>query len=147
MGLSEQLAEDMKQAMKDKDKVRLSTIRMVRSAIKNREIETGTALADADIVAVIQKELKQRQDSLQAFESAGRSDLADEVREEIRVLQAYLPQPLSEDELRALIQETVAAVGAQSKADIGKVMSALMPQVRGRAEGRLVQQMVQAVLS
>ncbi|MCL6516351.1 GatB/YqeY domain-containing protein [Alicyclobacillus sp.] len=146
MSLSERLSEDMKQAMKEKDKVRLSVIRMVRSAMKNREIETGAPLDDEGILAVIQKELKQRRDSLQAFESAGRSDLAEAARQEIEILTSYLPEPLSEADLRRLAEEVINEVGAKTKADMGKVMSALMPKVRGRAEGRQVQQVVQSLL-
>ncbi|WP_029420810.1 GatB/YqeY domain-containing protein [Alicyclobacillus macrosporangiidus] len=146
MSLSERLSEDMKQAMKAKDKVRLSVIRMVRSAMKNREIETGAPLDDAGILAVIQKELKQRRDSLQAFESAGRTDLAEEARQEIEILTSYLPEPLTEEDLRRLAAEVIAEVGAKGKSDMGKVMSALMPKVRGRADGRQVQQVVQSLL-
>ncbi|MCL6599148.1 MAG: GatB/YqeY domain-containing protein [Alicyclobacillus macrosporangiidus] len=146
MSLSERLSEDMKQAMKAKDKVRLSVIRMVRSAMKNREIETGAPLDDEGILAVIQKELKQRRDSLQAFESAGRTDLAEEARQEIEILTSYLPEPLTEEDLRSLAAEVIAEVGAKGKSDMGKVMSALMPKVRGRADGRQVQQVVQSLL-
>jgi uncharacterized protein YqeY len=146
MSLSERLSEDMKHAMKAKDKVRLSVIRMVRSAMKNREIETGAPLDDEGILAVIQKELKQRRDSLQAFESAGRTDLAEEARQEIEILTSYLPEPLTEEDLRRLAAEVIAEVGAKGKSDMGKVMSALMPKVRGRADGRVVQQVVQSLL-
>ncbi|SFU93641.1 GatB/YqeY domain-containing protein [Alicyclobacillus macrosporangiidus] len=146
MSLSERLSEDMKHAMKAKDKVRLSVIRMVRSAMKNREIETGAPLDDEGILAVIQKELKQRRDSLQAFESAGRTDLAEEARQEIEILTSYLPEPLTEEDLRHLAAEVIAEVGAKGKSDMGKVMSALMPKVRGRADGRVVQQVVQSLL-
>jgi uncharacterized protein YqeY len=147
MALSEQLSEDLKQAMKSKDKIRLSVIRMVRSAVKNREIETGTTLSDEEILAVVQRELKQRKDSLQAFESAGRSDLADDVQEEIKILISYLPEQLSEEQVRSIVVEVIAEVGARSKADMGKVMSKLMPKVRGKADGKIVQQVVQSLLS
>ncbi len=146
MNLTERLAEDMKQAMKDKDKLRLSVLRMVKAAVKNREIETGQPLADDDVLGVIQKELKQRRDSLQAFESAGRTDLVDEVKAEIDVLMSYLPKQLSEDELRGIVQSVIAELGASGKADVGKVMSAVMPKVKGRADGRLVQSIVQSLL-
>lgn len=146
MNLSERLSEDMKQAMKAKDKVRLSVIRMVRSAVKNKEIDSGVSLADDEILNVIQKELKQRRDSLQAFESAGRSDLIQEVQNEIQVLTSYLPAQLSEEEVRNLAAAAIAETGAGSKADMGKVMAVLMPKVRGLADGKLVQQVVQSLL-
>lgn len=146
MSLSERLQEDLKKAMKDKDKVRLSVIRMVRSAVKNREIEIGATLSDDEVNVVIQKELKQRRDSLQAFESAGRTDLIDEVKAEINVLTGYLPAQLTEDELRTIVQRIISEVGAQGKSDVGKVMGKLMPEIRGKADGKLAQQVVQSLL-
>lgn len=146
MNLSERLSEDMKQAMRTKDKVRLSVIRMVRAAMKNQEIESGTTLTDDEILALIQKELKQRRDSLQAFESAGRTDLVDEVKVEIDVLTTYLPAQMSEDALRQLAQDIIRDTGATSKAEMGKVMGQLMPKIRGRADGKLAQSIVQSLL-
>jgi uncharacterized protein YqeY len=146
MQLSERLSQEMKQAMRDKDKTRLSVIRMVRSAMKYREIETGDPLTDEDIVVIVQKELKQRRDSLQAFESAGRTDLAEATRSEIDVLMDYLPKQMSEDELRELITAIISEIGASGKSDTGKVMSKLMPQIRGRADGKLAQSLVQTLL-
>lgn len=146
MSLTERLNEDMKQAMKDKDKVRLSVIRMVRTAIKNAEIDSKTTLSDDEVIAVLNRELKQRRDSLQAFESAGRQDLVDEVNREIPVLMDYLPAQMSEDEVRAIVKEIIAETGAAGKKDMGKVMSALMPKVKGRADGKLVNQVVQQEL-
>ncbi|TCP53315.1 hypothetical protein EV586_10648 [Tumebacillus sp. BK434] len=146
MSLTERLTNEMKQAMKDKDKVRLSVIRMVRTAIKNAEIDSKTTLSDDDVIAVLNRELKQRRDSLQAFESAGRQDLIDDVNQEIAVLMDYLPAQMSEDEVRAIVKEVIAETGAAGKKDMGKVMSALMPKVKGRADGKLVNQVVQAEL-
>jgi uncharacterized protein len=146
MSLTERLTEDMKQAMKDKDKIRLSVIRMVRTAIKNAEIDLHKTLSDDDVIAVLNRELKQRRDSLQAFESAARQDLADAAKQEIEILVGYLPAQLTEDEVRALVQEAVAETGATGKSDMGKVMSALMPKVKGRADGKLVNQLVQQAL-
>jgi uncharacterized protein len=146
VSLTEQLAEDMKQAMKSKDKVRLSVIRMVRTAIKNAEIDQQKTLSDDEVLAVLNKELKQRRDSLEAFEGAGRSDLIEEVKAEIDVLVGYLPKQLTEEELKSIVQDTIQEVGASSKADMGKVMAALMPKVRGRADGKLVNQLVQQLL-
>jgi uncharacterized protein len=146
MSLADQLSQDLKQAMKDKDKVWLSVVRMVRAAVKNKEIETGTPLTDDEILSVVQKELKQRQDSLQAFESAGRSDLIEAVKSEIDILHEYMPAQLSDQELVQVVRDTIAEVGATSKGDMGRVMSALMPKVRGRADGKRVQTTVQSLL-
>ena len=142
MSLTERLNNDMKQAMKDKDKVRLSVIRMVRTAIKNAEIDQQRTLSDDEVIAVLNREMKQRRDSLQAFESAGRQDLIEEVKQEIQILIDYLPAQMSEDEVRAVVREVIAEVGAAGKSDMGKVMSALMPKVKGRADGKLVNQIV-----
>ncbi|MCY0888467.1 MAG: GatB/YqeY domain-containing protein [Alicyclobacillaceae bacterium] len=147
MDLSARLAEDMKQAMKDKDKVRLSVIRMIRSAVKYREIELGSALTEQDVLAVVNRELKQRKDSLQAFESAGRSDLVTEVQAEMAVLAEYLPEQLTEKQIQEIAERIMNEVGASSKADVGKVMALLMPEVRGRADGKLVQNVVANLLS
>ncbi|PDO10287.1 MAG: aspartyl-tRNA amidotransferase [Candidatus Reconcilbacillus cellulovorans] len=147
MGIVERLNEDMKQAMKDQDKFRLSVIRMLRSAIKNAEIDKRKPLGEDEAVEVLSRELKLRQDSLQDFERGGRADLADNIRKEIAVIREYLPRPLSEEELTELVERAIRDTGASSKADIGKVMAVLMPQVKGRADGRHVQRLVQERLS
>lgn len=144
--LSERFSDDMKQAMKDKNKVRLSVIRMVRAAIRNKEIDSGATLSDDEVLAVVQKELKQRRDSLQAFESAGRSDLAGAAKEEIRILEEYLPAQLSEGEIRAIAARIIAEVGATGKSEVGKVMPKLMQEIRGKADGKLAQQVVAGLL-
>jgi uncharacterized protein YqeY len=141
--LRARLDADMKQAMKDKDKIRLSTIRMVRTAIKNAEIDQQKTLSEDEVLAILNRELKQRRDSLQAFESAGRVDLVEAVKQEIDVLMDYLPKQLSEDELTELVRQAIQETGASSKADMGKVMSVLMPKVKGRADGKVVNQIVQ----
>jgi uncharacterized protein YqeY len=142
MSITERLDQDMKQAMKAKDKLRLSVIRMVRTAIKNAEIDQKRTLSEDEVIAVLNRELKQSRDSLQAFEAGGRQDLIEEVQQKIAVLMDYLPQQMSEEELRAIVQSTIAETGASSKKDMGKVMSALMPKVKGRADGKLVNQIV-----
>lgn len=147
MSLSERLVQDMKAAMKAKDKDTLSVIRTVRASIKNREIERGSELSDEDITDVLSRELKQRNDSLQEFKKAGREDLVTKTEREITVLKRYLPEPLSEEALRKLVKETVKEVGANTRADMGKVMSALMPNVKGRADGKLVNRLVQEELT
>ena len=142
MSLTERLTIDMKQAMKDKDKVRLSVIRMVRTAMKNLEIDAKRELSDEDVITIMNRELKQRRDSLQAFISGGRQDLVEDANAEIQVLISYLPEQLSEDEVRAIVKDCIAETGATGKSDMGKVMSSLMPKVKGRADGKLVNQVV-----
>lgn len=146
MNLTERLNEDMKQAMKNKDKFRLSVIRMIRSSIKNLEIEQKRTLDDSEVLDILQREVKQRKDSLQEFTKAGRDDLAADVQAEIDIISEYLPEQMTEEEIKAVVQQTIQEVGASSKADMGKVMGALMPKVKGRADGRLVNQIVQQLL-
>ncbi|OJF18026.1 MAG: aspartyl-tRNA amidotransferase [Bacillaceae bacterium G1] len=133
--------------MKDQDKLRLSVLRMVRAAIKNVEIEKRRPLTDDEVLDVLNRELKQRQESLAEFEKAGRDDLSRQAEEEIRILRQYLPEPLDEEALAALIDEVIRETGATTKRDLGKVMSVLMPKVKGRADGKKVNQMVQQRLA
>ena len=147
MNLSERLNEDMKQAMKSQDKFKLSTIRMIRSTIKNLEIDLKRPLDDNEVLDILSREIKQRKDSLQEFEKAGRDDLADRCRKQkLKLLVEYLPEQLTEEEIKVIVQQTIQETGASSKADMGKVMSALMPKVKGRADGKLVNQVVQQFL-
>ncbi|WP_134700144.1 GatB/YqeY domain-containing protein [Ammoniphilus sp. YIM 78166] len=146
MSLLDKLNDDMKQAMKDKDKLKLSVIRMVKSSAKNEEINQGKELTDDQVLTLFNRELKQRRDSLQEFENAGRTDLAEQTRAEIEVLLTYLPEQLGEAEVRQIVQETVEQVGATSKKDLGKVMGAIMPKVKGKADGNLVNKIVQELL-
>jgi hypothetical protein len=146
MSLSERLNEDMKAAMKSHDKFRLSVIRMMRSSIKNIEIDQRRALDDAEVLDILSREIKQRRDSLQEFEKAGREDLSDNVKAEIAIISVYLPQQLTEEEIQRIVQETIQETGASSKAEMGKVMGALMPKVKGRADGKLVNRWVQQYL-
>lgn len=147
MSLSERLNEDMKQAMKSQDKFRLSVIRMVRSSIKNAEIDQRKTLDDNEVLEILAREIKQRKDSLQEFEKAGRTDLTENLAVEIAIISEYMPQQLTEDEIKTIVRQTVQEIGAKSKAEMGKVMSALMPKVKGRADGKLVNQLVQQILS
>ncbi|GIP57739.1 GatB/YqeY domain-containing protein [Paenibacillus woosongensis] len=146
MNLSERLNEDMKQAMKSQDKFKLSTIRMVRATIKNLEIDLKRPLNDNEVLDILSREIKQRKDALQEFEKAGRDDLAANVKAEAEIIAVYLPEQLTEEEIKVIVQQTIQETGASSKADIGKVMSALMPKVKGRADGKLVNQAVQQLL-
>ena len=149
MSLKEQLTEDMKTAMKAKaeGKQRLAVIRMVRSAIRQAEIDGKTELDDAGVVTIISKEVKSRRDSIEEFKKGGREDLVAQNEAEIAVLMPYLPQQLSEDEVRALVKTAVKQTGASSQKDMGKVMGALMPKVKGRADGKLVNTIVRAMLN
>lgn len=146
MNLSERLNEDMKQAMKSQDKFKLSTIRMIRATIKNLEIDLKRTLNDNEVLDILSREIKQRKDALQEFEKAGREDLASNVKAEAEIIAGYLPEQLTEEEIKVIVQQTIQETGASSKADIGKVMSALMPKVKGRADGKLVNQAVQQQL-
>lgn len=146
MDLSQRLNEDMKQAMKSQNKFKLSTIRMIRSAVKNVEIDLKRTLNDDEVLDILSREIKQRKDALQEFEKANRVDLADNVKAEIDILSEYLPAQLSEEEIKAIVQGTIQETGTSSKSDMGKVMAALMPKVKGRADGKLVNAIVQQYL-
>ncbi|ATF12614.1 GatB/YqeY domain-containing protein [Brevibacillus sp. HB1.2] len=142
MSVMERLDQDMKQAMKDRAALKLSVIRMVKAALKNEEINKGRLLSEDEVLTILTRELKQRRESLHEFEKAGRVELASKTREEIDVLSAYLPAQLSEDEIRDIVREGIVATNASSKKEMGKVMGAIMPKVKGRADGNLVQKIV-----
>ncbi|RAP76713.1 GatB/YqeY domain-containing protein [Paenibacillus montanisoli] len=146
MNLSERLNDDMKQAMKNQEKFKLTTIRMIRSSIKNQEIELKRPLEDSEVLDILSREIKQRKDSLQEFEKAGRDDLAKDVAAEIEIISVYLPQQLTEEEIKLIVQQTIQETGASSKAEMGKVMSALLQKTKGRADGKLVNSLVQQFL-
>ncbi|MGO0060519.1 GatB/YqeY domain-containing protein [Brevibacillus fluminis] len=146
MSVMERLNQDLKQAMKDKAATKLSVIRMVKAAIKNEEINKGSLLSEDEELSILTRELKQRRESLQEFEKAGREDLAEKIREEIIVLTSYMPAQLSEDEIRQIATEVISQVGASSKKEMGKVMGAMMPKVKGKADGNLVQKIVSELL-
>ncbi|WP_078552773.1 GatB/YqeY domain-containing protein [Bacillus alkalicellulosilyticus] len=147
MTLLERLTQDMKAAMKNKEKQKLSVIRMVKSSLQYEEIKLGHELSEDDVLTVLNRELKQRKDSLHEFEKANRDDLASKLREEIEILEQYMPEQLSEEELLEIVKATVSEVGATSKADFGKVMGAIMPKVKGKADGNVVNKFVQQQLS
>ena len=150
MSLNDQLAEDLKRAMKAKDTVRLRTLRLLRSAFKEKEIAErhgGEAhLADDVYLAVLQKQAKQRRDAIEQFEKAGRDDLVATEREELDIIEAYLPKQLGDDEIRKVVEEVVAATGASSMRDMGKVMGAVMQQLKGRADGRRINAVARELL-
>lgn len=145
--LKAKLLEDMKKAMKAKDKERLSVIRMTRSEIKNKEIDSGEALDDQGIIAVIAKQVKQVKDSLADFEKAGKQEVMDKLYREIEILEEYLPEQMSEEEIDKLIDQTIDQVNAANMSDMGKVMGAIMPKIKGKADGSLVSAKVKAKLS
>ncbi|TCV82980.1 GatB/YqeY domain-containing protein [Sulfurirhabdus autotrophica] len=147
MSLKQQITEDMKTAMRAKDVSRLSAIRMLLAAIKQREVDERIELDDEQILTVIEKMLKQRRDSLSQYEAANRQDLADVEKLEITVLQTYLPQPLTDAEVAALLDQAVEASGAAGMKDMGKVMAILKPQITGRADAAKVSALVKAKLS
>lgn len=147
MSLLERLTDDMKQAMRDKDKEKLSVIRMVKAALQNEAIKLGHDLSDEEELTVLNRELKQRKDSLLEFENAGRSDLADKLKAEIEILMIYMPEQLTEDEVEEIIIQTISETNASSKAEMGKVMGAIMPKVKGKADGSLVNRLVLKHLS
>lgn len=147
MTLKDRIQEDLKTAMKSKDSLRLSVIRLAKSAAMNLEIARGHKLDDAEMIEVLVKEAKQRNDAIPEYEKANRLDIVETLKKEIAILQEYLPAQLSEAEIRSIIQETITAVGVTSKKEIGKVMSALMPKVKGKADGKLVNQIVNSLLA
>ncbi len=134
MSLKAQISEDMKTAMRAKDSVRLGAIRLLQAAIKQREVDERIELDDGNVIAVIEKMLKQRRDSIAAYESANRHDLADVEKFEVTVLQTYLPQQLTEDEIKAILEKIVVDSGVAGIKDMGKVMAEIKPLVAGRAD-------------
>jgi uncharacterized protein YqeY len=144
--LTEQVRADMTAAMKAQEKERLSTIRMLQSALKNEQIHLGHELSDEEAMSVIRKAVKQRLDSIEQFTNAGRLEMAEKERSEMELLKAYLPPELSEDELESGIRDIITTIGAQSKKDMGKVMKEATARFKGRVDGKKVQEIVQRLL-
>lgn len=147
MKILDQLNQDMKDAMKKKEKERLNVIRAVKAALQNEAIKLGTDLTEDDVLTVLNREMKQRKESLHEFEQANREDLVDKTKVEIEALQVYMPSQLTDEELQQIVNETIKEVGATSKSDMGKVMGAIMPKVKGKADGGIVKQLVQNTLA
>jgi uncharacterized protein YqeY len=147
MSLEERLVEEMKQAMKSNDKLRLSTIRMIRSALKNKEIELRKKLEDEDVVKVIQAMVRKGEESVEQFQTGGRMDLVEKEKKEIEILKSFLPQPLSQEEILKIIDQSIQETQASSLKDIGKVMKSVMPKIGGKADGKLINQLVKERLS
>ena len=147
MSLKAQITEDMKTAMRAKDSVRLGTIRLLQAAIKQREVDERIELDDVAVIAIVDKLIKQRKDSIAAFETANRQDLADVEKAEIEVLKVYLPARMSAEEVTAAVQAIVAELGAKGPGDMGKVMGAVKTQLTGKADMGQVSAAVKAALS
>ncbi len=150
MSIQDTLTSDMKTAMKAKDKVALGTIRNLKSAIKNTAIDKGGAdavLDDAEVMTVIRKQIKQRQDSITQYNENGRPELAEIEQAEVAVLENYLPTPLTEEEVATLVAEAITETGASSRADMGKVMGIMQKKVDGKADGKTISQAVMKALS
>ena len=147
MPLREQLTEDMKTAMKAREAEKLGAVRLILAAVKQREIDERITLDDPGVIAVIEKMIKQRKDSISQFEKAARQDLADKEKFELAILEAYLPQQLSQAEVDAIVAEAVASTGAKSTADMGKVMAIVKPKLAGRADMGKVSALVKTKLA
>ena len=147
MSLKAQLTEDMKATMRSGDKQKLAVIRLINAAIKQREVDERIEMNDEQVLSILEKMLKQRKDSISQFEAAGRDDLADIEKYESGIIQDYLPQPLAQDEIDALIAQAIAATGADGPQAMGKVIAALKPQMAGRADMGKVSGQVKAALS
>ena len=147
MSLLGRLNDDMKQAMKNKQKEKLTVIRMVKAALQNEGIKLQHTLTEEEELTVLAREVKQYKDSLLEFKKAGREDLVDKLQSEIQILSAYLPEQLTEEDLIDVIKQVISEVGATSKADMGKVMTAVMPKVKGKADGSQVNKLVAQLLA
>ena len=147
MSLLEQLSSDLKTAMKAKDKLRLTVIRSLKTALTNAKISAGQDLSSDEELSVLSSQVKQRKDSLAEFEKGDHADLAEQTKAEIEIVQAYLPEQLDEAAVILIVDEAMQATGATGKADFGKVMQYVMPKVKGRADGAMVNQVVKSKLS
>ena len=146
MELKEQLTEDMKTALKAGDKLRLLTVRMMISEIKNAEIAKRGDLTDEETAAVVAREARKRKEAIEEFGKGGRQDLVDKETAELAVIEEYMPEQMPEEEVARIVSETIAEIGATSPADIGKVMGKLMPKVKGKTDGKKVNQLVREML-
>ncbi len=147
MGIKERIQEDMKKAAKERNSLALSALRMALSAIHNREIEARGEIGEDAVLKVLATMVKQRRESIDLFRRGGRTDLAGKEEAEIAVLEAYLPKAMSDEEIDSLAREAIAAAGAKSPSDLGRVMKELMPKVAGRADGRVVNEIVRRLLT
>ncbi|SDY30819.1 hypothetical protein SAMN05192546_101276 [Tindallia californiensis] len=146
MSLKDLLAEDLKTAMKNKELTRKNVITMIRSSVKQIEVDERKDLLDDDVIQIIVKQIKQRKDALESFRNGGRNDLVEQTEAEISILETYLPEPLSEEELHLIIQKAIDETGAQSMKDMGSVMSIVKKETQGKADGKVVSQLVRQKL-
>lgn len=144
--LKERINDDIKAALRNKDKDRLVTLRLITAAIKQKEVDERVELDDARVLAILDKMVRQHRDSIQQYEAAGRADLVEKEKTEMAIVQAYLPEQIADDELRQLIQAAIQSVGATSVKDMGKVMGIIRPQVQGRADMGKTGELVKALL-
>ncbi len=147
MSLQERLSEDLKDAMRRKDEIRRSTIRFIRAAVQNQEIDKRRALDDDEIIGVLSSLVRQHQESITEFKKADRQDLVEKEEAELRIIREYMPEQIPEEKLAELVREAISQTGASGPGDMGKVMGLLMPQVRGRADGAQVSSVVRQLLS
>lgn len=147
MSLKERLMDELKTSMKNKEKLRKNVITLVRAAIKQKEVDERRELSDEEILDIISKQVKQKRDSLESFEKGNREDLTSITKNEIDILLEYLPQQLSEEEIDEIVRQTIDEVGANTLKDIGKVMSAIMPKVKGKSDGSIVNKLVRQHLN
>ncbi len=147
MGLKDDISSEVITALKAKDSMRVATLRYLLSAVKNKEKDLRRDIEDPEVVAVAQVQVKQRRDSIEQFVSGGREDLADKERAELEILMNFVPEEMDADEIRSIVTEAKEATGATSMKDMGKLMGAIMPKVKGRADGKLVNSIVKELLS
>ncbi len=146
MTLKDQLASDLKEAMKNKEQLLKNVITMIRADIKQVEVDKRTELVDEDVIDIIAKQVKQRRDALEEFGKGGREDLVEQAQQEINALMKYLPEQMSEEEIVKLVSDTILEVNASSMKDMGKVMAAIVPKTKGKADGKLVNEIVKRYL-
>jgi len=147
MTIQERLTQNMKTALKSNDKVQLETIRLLRSQLQNAGISKGKELTEEEVIEVMIKEVKKRKESIKMFEDGGRQDLVDRETQELEILSSYLPKALDEKELEEIVNQAIKEVSAESSKDMGKVMAVVMPKIKGRADGKQVQELVKTKLS
>lgn len=147
MPLKEKLMEDLKTSMRNKDKMRKNVITMIRASIKQKEVDERVELTDSDILDIISKQVKQKKDSIEDFLRGERQDLVDLANNEIKILQEYLPSQLTEDELEVIVKDAIKETEAKTKRDIGKIMGIVMPQIKGRADGKQVNKIAMKYLN
>jgi hypothetical protein len=146
MSISERLSDDFKEALKKGDKRKVSILRVIRAAIKNKEIEKGDSLKDEEIFVVLRSFVKRAKESIEQFSKGEREDLVKKEEEELEIIQSYLPKELTEDEIRRLVKDTIDEVGAKGPKDIGKVMKTIMSKVKGQVDGKFVNELVRKAL-